>query len=124
MGEHVTSIGKYAFLGCSGLTTINLPESLTYLGEGCFQSCSKLNVVDLSQIPDTISDAQYLLNGKATLPAHIIKATNGKVSFYWDAWSATDDYTYDPYSVAYVSHYVNGKMYLECVFRSDQTDLQ
>ena len=112
--DSLTTISQYAFSGCRQLTTINLPESLTNLGKGCFESCSKLNVVDLSQIPDTISEALYLLNGKATLPDHIIKATDGKVSFYWSAWSATDDYS-DAYPVAYVSNNVNGKTYLECL---------
>ena len=105
----LTSIGQYAFQDCQNLTTINLPESLTYLGEGCFENCTKLNMVDLSQIPDTISDAEYLLSGKATLADHIIKATGGKVSLEWDAWSVTDD----GYSIAYVVGQ-NGKMYLVC----------
>ncbi len=112
LGEHVTTIEQYAFWNCQNLTTINLPESLTYLGEGCFENCTKLNMVDLSQIPDTISDAEYLLSGKATLADHIIKATGGKVSFEWGAWHVRDDHTYDN-SVAYVIHYANGKVYLE-----------
>ncbi len=39
----VTSIGKYAFSGCSGQTgTVTIPSSVTSIGEEAFSYCSKL----------------------------------------------------------------------------------
>ena len=34
----VTSIGEYAFCGCSGLTSITIPNSVTSIGHGAFQN--------------------------------------------------------------------------------------
>ena len=42
----VTSIGNYAFSGCAGLTTIDTivtaPSSLTSIGDGAFEGCTGL----------------------------------------------------------------------------------
>ena len=40
--DSVTSIGSYAFRDCSGLTSITIPDSVTSIGRGAFSGCSKL----------------------------------------------------------------------------------
>jgi len=37
--DGVTSIGKYAFFWCSGLTSITIPNSVTSIGEHAFANC-------------------------------------------------------------------------------------
>ena len=48
----VTSIGYYAFYGCSGLTELTLPDSVASIGDGAFICCSDLSkITSLAEIP-------------------------------------------------------------------------
>ena len=38
----MTSIGKYAFSGCSGLTSITIPSSVTRIWDYAFKNCPEL----------------------------------------------------------------------------------
>ena len=43
----VTSIGNYAFQGCSGLTSVSIPSGVTSIGESAFRDCSGLTSVSI-----------------------------------------------------------------------------
>ena len=45
--EGVTSIGDYAFEGCSNLTTITIPEGVTSIGYDAFDNCSNLTSINI-----------------------------------------------------------------------------
>ena len=48
----VTSIGDNVFWGCSGLTSVTIPNSVSYIGKYAFASCSGLTSVT---IPNSVS---------------------------------------------------------------------
>ncbi len=63
--ESVTSIGDYAFHGCSGLTSVDIPDSVTSIGEDAFSGCSGLTSVD---IPDSVTSiGDYAFGGCSSL---------------------------------------------------------
>ena len=48
----VTSIGAYAFYNCTGLTSIEIPNSVTSIGGAAFSNCTGLTGIE---IPDSIT---------------------------------------------------------------------
>ena len=56
----VTSIG-YAFSGCSGLTSIEIPNSVTNIGDNAFSGCSGLTSIE---IPNSVTSIEnYAFSG-------------------------------------------------------------
>ena len=50
--DSVTSIGSSAFSGCSSLTSITIPDSVTSIGSSAFSGCSSLTSIT---IPDSVT---------------------------------------------------------------------
>ena len=47
ISDSVVSIGNYAFEDCSGLTNITIPDSVTRISEGAFSGCSMLRSINM-----------------------------------------------------------------------------
>ena len=50
--DSVTSIDRYSFYNCSGLTSITIPDSVTSIGSSAFSGCSRLTSIT---IPDSVT---------------------------------------------------------------------
>ena len=55
--DSVTVIGNYAFYGCTGLTSVTIPNSVTSIGNSAFRSCTGLTSVT---IPNSVTNIKYL----------------------------------------------------------------
>ena len=52
----VASLGASCFEGCTGLTSITIPSSVTSLGDGCFQDCSGLTSITIPSSVTSLGD--------------------------------------------------------------------
>ena len=59
ISNSVTSIGDYAFSGCSGLTSVEIPNSVTSIGEGAFYRCSSLTSAEIPNSVTSIGDDAF-----------------------------------------------------------------
>ena len=55
----VTSIGSSAFAGCSGLTSVNIPNSVTSIGKYAFNYCSGLASVTIPNSVTSIGNVAF-----------------------------------------------------------------
>ena len=60
IGNSVTSIGASAFKNCSGLTSVTIPNSVTSIGRDAFEYCSGLTSVTIGNSVTSIGDFAFL----------------------------------------------------------------
>ena len=69
----VTSIGACAFLGCTGITSVDIPSSVTSIDASAFRSCTCITSVDIPSSVTSIGKGAFSFTGltSVTLPSHI-----------------------------------------------------
>ena len=86
----VTSIGNYAFIGCSNLTSITIPEGVTTIGDYAFRYCRGLTSVT---IPSSVTSIKYYAFNGCTavksVQSYITSPTKdmGAINFGSSIWS-------------------------------------
>ena len=74
IGDGITSVGAYAFLGCTGLTSVTIPESVTSIGKYAFYGCTGLTGI---VIPSSVTSMGSIVFGgcanlaSANIPANM-----------------------------------------------------
>ena len=79
----VTSIGYCAFYGCSGLTSVTIPNSVTTIGSGAFYNCSGLTSVTIpNSVTNIDREAFYNCSGLTSMTIPNSVTTIGSSAFY------------------------------------------
>ena len=95
--DGVTSIGDYAFSGCSGLTSVNIPEDVTSIGERVFMNCSQLASIEIpksvtsigSGVFDKCNNLTVYLESGSTLTSNALGVDESKIVSYWNEGNLT-----------------------------------
>ncbi|MDB4761254.1 leucine-rich repeat domain-containing protein [Akkermansiaceae bacterium] len=58
-GKPVTSIGDYAFRGCTSMTSITIPDGVTSIGDFAFHFCESLTSITIGDGVTSIGDGAF-----------------------------------------------------------------
>ena len=79
--EGVTAVGSFAFYDCGALTEVQFPKTLRMVGSSSFAYCDTLRLLDLSKVPETVTEKTLDFSGLAKLAATLDGLV--KPSFVW-----------------------------------------
>jgi len=82
----VTSIGNYAFIDCTSLTSVTIPASVTNIGDGAFESCSGLASVYFNGNAPTFGSFVLFPDHHATV--YYLPGTTGWSNIFAGCWTA------------------------------------
>ena len=81
----ITSIGQYAFSGCSGMENLTIPSSVTTIGQNAFANCSSLKSIRSEAVTPPAAGAAFIGVPK-TIPV-IVPAGTETAYRQADGWS-------------------------------------
>ena len=82
--DSVTSIGDFAFRGCTGLTSITIPDSVTSIGSFAFSNCTRLTSVTIGSGVTSIGDSAFGdCKGLTSITIPDSVTTIGSYAFHW-----------------------------------------
>ena len=112
LGEDVTSIGDYAFYGCTGMISIEIPNSVTSIGSNVFSGCTGLTSIN---IPNSIINiGGNAFSGCTGLTS--VKINSGAI--------VSKDYGYDKSSQSFISlRNIFGEQVTEYVIGNEVTSI-
>ncbi len=80
----VTSIGEYAFDGCTKLTSVEIPNSVTSIGKAAFGDCTKLTSVQIPNSVTSIGDFAFSdCDGLTSVKIPNSVTSIGEYAFYY-----------------------------------------
>ncbi len=83
IGNSVTSIGRWAFYKCSGLTSVTIPNSVTSIGNSAFSYCSGLTSITIPNSVTSIGNYTfYGCNGLTSITIPNSVKSIGNSAFY------------------------------------------
>ena len=78
--DSVTSIGNSAFYDCSGLTSVTIPDSVTHIDDYAFNYCTSLTTINFNGTMEQWNAILKGTNWKTNVPATQVVCTDGTVS--------------------------------------------
>ena len=87
----VVVIGNAAFINCSGLTSVTIPNSVTSIGNGAFKNCSGLTSLAIPNSVTSIGESAFFRSGLTSIdiPESITSISNSAFSGCNDLKSVT-----------------------------------